>query len=127
MKIEIQSKKENLLLGRSEVLFEVDHDGEPTPARDALRSKLAELMNVQKEKVMVDHLKTEYGKGRSVGYAKVYLSVDAVKSRESKHQQIRHGLIEKPKVEKKVKASKPVASEKKPASTEKKPVATEKK
>lgn len=132
MKVEIQSKKENVLQERTEVQFKVDHDGEPTPTRDALRSKLAEIMNVQKERVVIDHLDTEYGKGASAGYAKAYASVEAVKSRESKHQQIRHGLIEKPKREKKVKAARPIPgekkqAEKKPAGEEKKPAAEEKK
>jgi small subunit ribosomal protein S24e len=125
LKVEIQSKKENVLQERTEVQFQVDHDGEPTPTRDSLRSKIAELMNVQKERVVIDHLDTEYGKGASAGYSKVYASVEVVKSRESKHQQIRHGLIEKPKKEKKVKAARPTPAEKKPA--EKKPVTEEKK
>jgi small subunit ribosomal protein S24e len=120
LKVEIQSKKVNVLQERTEVQFKVDHDGEPTPTRDSLRSKLAELMNVQKDRVVIDHLNTEYGKGVSAGYSKVYESVAAVKSRESKHQQIRHGFIEKPKTEKKAKAAKPAPAEKKPAAVEKK-------
>lgn len=127
MKVEIQSKKENVLQDRTEVQFRVDHDGEPTPTRDSLRSKLAELMNVQKERVVVDNLHTEYGKGSSTGYSKVYKSVDAIKFRESKHQQVRHGLMEKPKKERKAKAAKPAAPEKKAGTEEKKPAADEKK
>lgn len=112
MKVDIRSKRENPLQERTEVLFGVDHNGEPTPSRDALRSKLAEQLNVSKERVVIDQLKTRYGKGSSAGYAKVYATLDAVKARESEHIQIRHGLKEKSQKAKKEAKAKPAASKK---------------
>ena len=52
MELEIQSKKENPLLDRTEVQFIVHHDGESTPKRELLRTELADKLNVKKENVI---------------------------------------------------------------------------
>jgi len=98
---EIESKKQNLLQKRWEVMFMVEHKGTPTPKRDELRQKVAEALNAKKECVIIDHTNTDTGIGISKGYAKVYESVDAVKKNEKHHLLVRHGLAEK-----KVKAKK---------------------
>lgn len=95
MKVEIQNKKENQLQQRVEVRFTVEHAGEATPARDAVRTKIAEELGAQKDKVVVDNMETEYGKGLSRGYAKVYDSLDAAKKHENYHLLVRNGLAEK--------------------------------
>jgi len=112
LKIEIESKKENVLQERMEMYFRVDHQGEPTPSRDAIKSKLAELLNVQKERVVIASARTEFGKSETRGYAKVYDSVDAAKKHESKYVLVRNKLIQR-EGKKKAEAAKPAAAAKK--------------
>jgi small subunit ribosomal protein S24e len=95
LKIEIVSKKDNKLMDRIEVRFKADHDGEPTPARDAVRTSLANMMAVQKDRIVVSDMESEYGIGSSDGYAKVYSSTESAKKHEKEHLLIRNGLAQK--------------------------------
>ena len=72
MKVEIDSKKENVLHKRTEVIFTAEHGGEPTPKRSDLRAGIADKLGVNKDRVVIDHTNSEFGIGRSHGYAKVY-------------------------------------------------------
>ncbi len=85
MEIEIQSKKENPLLQRTEVHFTVHHQGEKTPKRDLIRSELAEQLNVKKDAVIVNHMKSSFGSTDTTGYAKIYKNGDSAKEWEKKH------------------------------------------
>ncbi len=95
MKVQIESKKENALLQRTEISFSAEHAAEPTPTRDAVRTAIAGAVGAPKERVIVDNMETEYGKGVSMGYAKVYESDEALKKTEGRHMLVRHGLAEK--------------------------------
>lgn len=72
MKVEIDSKKDNVLHKRTEVQFTAEHSGEPTPKRSDLRSGIADRLGVNKDRVVIDHTNSEFGMGKSHGYAKVY-------------------------------------------------------
>ena len=52
-------------------------------------------MSVQKERVIVSDMESEYGKGASKGYAKVYGSTESAKKHEREHLLVRNGLAEK--------------------------------
>jgi len=95
LKVQIESKKENALLERTEVSFSVEHGAESTPTREAVRTAIAAAVGAPKEKVVVDRMETEYGKGVTNGYAKVYESDEALKKTEGRHMLVRHGLAEK--------------------------------
>lgn len=95
MQIEIIDKKENKLLGREEVSFKTIHEKEPTPKRDIIREKLAEMLNTKKENVVIDFLKSEFGKNSTFGYAKVYNSIEDAKKLEREHILVRNKLAEK--------------------------------
>lgn len=97
MNFEIESKRQNLLQQRWEVMFKVEHNAAPTPKRDELRQKVAEAMNAKKECVIIDHNNSVTGIGISHGYAKVYETVDAAKKAEKNYMLVRHGLAEKKK------------------------------
>ena len=71
MEIEIQSKTDNPLLGRTEVRFVILHEGEGTPKRELVRSELAEKLNAKKETIMVDHMQSSFGSRKTIGYAKI--------------------------------------------------------
>jgi len=95
MEIEINSKKNNPLINRTEVHFTINHKGESTPNREIVRSELAEKLNVKKEDVIVDNIHTSFGIQQIKGYAKIYNTVDNAKGWERSHILERNKLIEK--------------------------------
>ncbi|MHC1631814.1 MAG: 30S ribosomal protein S24e [Methanotrichaceae archaeon] len=71
MDIKIIEEKDNLILKRREVKFMIEHDG-PTPSRKSVVEKLIAIMNSQPGLLVVDNMKSEFGKRETVGYAKIY-------------------------------------------------------
>jgi small subunit ribosomal protein S24e len=129
MEIEIQSKLDNVLLGRTEVRFVILHEGEGTPKRELVRSELAEKLNAKKETIMVDAMHSSFGSRKTIGYAKVYKSIEDAKAREADPILKRNNLGTKKKAKKE--ASKPEAEKKetpkeKPAKAETKAPSAEK-
>jgi small subunit ribosomal protein S24e len=116
MEIEIQSKNDNLLLGRTEVRFVIHHEGEGTPKRELVRSELAEKLNAKKETVMVDFMRSSFGACKTVGYAKIYKSVEDAKAGEADPILKRNGLgtKKKPKKQKEGEEKKEAPKEKPP-------------
>jgi len=104
MEIDIQSKTNNPLLKRTEVHFTLRHEGEGTPKRELVKSELAEKLKVKKENIMINYMKSNFGNTETLGYAKVYKSIDEAKAREKKFILIRNNVIaaekKKPKEEK---------------------------
>ncbi len=95
MDVEIVSKDENELLERTEVRFKATHLNEGTPQREIVRDKLASLLKVPKERVVVDSMQSEFGKMETIGYAKVYKTKDAAVKYEREHILVRNKLKEK--------------------------------
>lgn len=108
MKLEIVSKNENKTMDRFEVAFRTEHAGEASPNRDVVRTALAGAMGVQKERVVVSNMASEYGTGKSEGNANVYSSSESAKKHEKNFVLVRNGLAEK-----KAKRPKTVATKKK--------------
>ncbi|MCK4233733.1 30S ribosomal protein S24e [candidate division WOR-3 bacterium] len=106
MEIEIDSKKNNPLLNRTEICFTVRHEGGSTPNREIIRSELAEKLNVKKENIIVNTINTSFGIQETTGYAKIYSSVAKAKDGERRHILKRNliGVEEKKKEEKKTEA-----------------------
>ncbi len=119
MEIEIDSKKNNPLINRTEVRFTIHHKGESTPNREIVRSELAEKLNVKKEDVVVDNIHTSFGVQRIKGYAKIYNTVENAKGWERSHILERNKLIEKKvKKEGEKKAAEKPAAERPPKKEE---------
>ena len=123
MEIEIDSKKNNPLLNRTEVYFTVRHEGERTPNREIIRSELADKLNAKKENIVLNTIHSGFGNQEITGYAKIYSSLTKIKEVEPEYILKRNKLIEskdkKPKEKSTEKA--PVESEEK--AKEEKPVA----
>jgi len=75
MEIVIDSKRNNPLLNRTEIYFTVKHEGEGTPNREIIRSELAEKINVNKEKVIINTVQSSFGTQEISCYAKIYPSL----------------------------------------------------
>ena len=84
MEIKVIEEKNNPLLNRREVKFVVEHDG-PTPSRKNIVEKIAATMNSKVGLVMVDSLRSEFGKRETVGYAKIYENEERAKEVERAH------------------------------------------
>lgn len=120
MEIEIESKRNNPLLNRTEIFFIVKYEGEGTPTRELIRSELADKLNVKKENIIVNTIDSSFGKQEISGYAKVYSSLAKAKDTERDHFLLRNQLIEaekksEKKVEKPPEAPKEEPTEMKPA------------
>jgi small subunit ribosomal protein S24e len=103
MEIEIQSKTDNLLLGRTEVRFVIHHEGEGTPKREIVRSELAEKLSAKKETIMIDMMRSSFGIRKTIGYAKIYKSLEDAKAGEADPILKRNGLGTKKKPKKETK------------------------
>ncbi|TET90795.1 MAG: 30S ribosomal protein S24e [Methanomassiliicoccales archaeon] len=116
MQAEIVSRKENPLLKRIELQFKIVHHGEGTPTRDTVREEVAKLAKAPKERVIIDHMNSQFGKLETLGYAKVYDSKEDALEIERKYVLGRNKLIEleKKKKVKKVGAYKPEEEEPEP-------------
>ncbi|HID25588.1 MAG TPA: hypothetical protein EYP23_03895 [Thermoplasmata archaeon] len=85
MEIEVVEKRENKLLNRTEVRFKIIHTGQRTTERELVRSDLAEMFKVNKDRVIVDHIKSGFGIQESMSYAKIYKTVDDATKVEPKY------------------------------------------
>ncbi len=95
MELEIQDKKENVLLKRMEVHFVIHHPNAQTPKRDNVREELSKLLKVPKDRVVVDNMKSSFGVHDTKGYAKVYPSKEEAVKIEREYLLKRNKLVEK--------------------------------
>lgn len=113
MDIEISEKKQNPLLARWEVRFVVQHANEKTPTRDQVREKLAAQLNSKKGNVVVDSMKSAYGKGATKGYARIYETPEVLAKNEP-HFMLKRNKLEELKPKKVKKEVAPAAKAKAP-------------
>ena len=95
MDIMVISKKDNVLLGRTEVRFRIAHVKEKSPDRDSVREKLAAILNEKKDHVIIDSMKVQFGKPECLGYAKIYKSKENAMRVERDRTLVRNKLKEK--------------------------------
>lgn len=72
MELNIESVKENPLLDRREVKANVNHNGEPTPSKEDVKSRLAADRGLDKENIEIRGLYTGYGSNQSRAEIKVF-------------------------------------------------------
>ena len=97
MQISIQEKKENKLLERWDVRFTIEHAGEKTPSREQVKKGVADAVGAKADVTVIDEYVSEFGLGRSRGFAKVYPSVEKARALERAYQQKRNGIFVEPK------------------------------
>lgn len=112
MKVSVIKKDENPLLKRSEVRFEVDHEGGPTPKRLDVRKELAGQLGVPEDMVVIEKFATMYGRQVASGIARAYDSKERLEELEPKYL-LERGLPKEEKAEEKP-PEKPPEKEEKP-------------
>ncbi|MCJ1476460.1 hypothetical protein MMC13_005126 [Lambiella insularis] len=85
----------NALLGRKQMVVDVLHPSRANVSKDELRSKLAELYKTSKDQISVFGFRTQFGGGKSTGFALIYDSVQAMKNFEPHYRLVRIGAATK--------------------------------
>jgi small subunit ribosomal protein S24e len=96
MDFEITNDKRNELLSRQEVRFTLRFDG-ATPSRMQIIGKVCAILNVKEQQVVLDSLKSSFGKMELAGVARIYDSEEGRKKTERAHLMARG--MPKPKEE----------------------------
>ncbi|KAJ5969899.1 Ribosomal protein S24e [Penicillium viridicatum] len=79
----------------SRISRDVLHPNRPNVSKDELREKLADLYKSNKDQVSVFGFRTQYGGGKSTGFALVYDSSEALKKFEPHYRLVRIGAATK--------------------------------
>ena len=95
MELRIVEERPNPLLQRTEYTFEVSHPTGPTPTRDAVRTELAKMTKVPKDRLIVERMHAKFGTPTSVGLAMGYQDAAALRKTVREHILVRNGLKEK--------------------------------
>jgi len=91
--VTIRTRKfiKNPLLARKQMVVDVLHPNQAPISKDTLRAKLAELYKADKSQVSVFGVRTQFGGGKSTGFALVYDSHEALKKFEPHYRLVRYG------------------------------------
>jgi len=82
----------NRLLARRQFVIDVLHPGRPNVPRSELAEKLAALYKTDKARVVTFGFKTQFGGGRSSGFALIYDDEGSQKKFEPRYRLVRSGL-----------------------------------
>ncbi|HMK45221.1 MAG TPA: 30S ribosomal protein S24e [Methanocella sp.] len=84
MEIKVLEERNNPLLQRREVKFSVSHNL-GTPSRQEIKDKIAAYLNSKPELVIVERMRTQFGKRETRGYAKIYETPERLNRVETEH------------------------------------------
>merc|ERR1712003_19969 len=94
----------NRLLCRKQMVVDVLHPGKASVAKADIREKLGKMYNCTADRVFTFGFKTQFGGGKSTGFALIYDTMDFAKKFEPKYRLVRQGIAEaKAKVSRKQK------------------------
>uniref|UniRef100_A0A8D8LW31 40S ribosomal protein S24 n=1 Tax=Cacopsylla melanoneura TaxID=428564 RepID=A0A8D8LW31_9HEMI len=85
----------NRLLGRKQMVVDVLHPGKPSVKKTEIREKLSKMFKSKPENIFAFGFQTQFGGGKSTGFALIYDTLDIAKKFEPKYRLQRHGLFEK--------------------------------
>ena len=71
------------------------HPNARNPSRKAIREKLSKIYKKDEKAIVVYGLKTQFGGGKTTGFACVYDDLDSRKKYDQRHQMVRDGLADK--------------------------------
>jgi small subunit ribosomal protein S24e len=85
----------NRLLSRKQMIVDIIHPNAATPKKSEVRESLAKNYKVAPDQIIAFGFKTQFGGGKTSGFALIYDSVSAAKKVEPRYRLIRHGLADK--------------------------------
>merc|ERR1712210_120944 len=86
----------NRLLQRRQMVVDVLHPNKATVPKAEIREKLAKMYKCTADRVFAFGFKTNFGGGKSVGFALIYDTLDFAKKFEPKYRLGRQGVITLP-------------------------------
>merc|ERR1712024_207067 len=89
----------NRLLARRQMVCDVLHPGRATVPKTEIREKLATMYKTTSDLIFVFGFRTQFGGGKTTGFALIYDSLDFAKKFEPKYRLVRHGMTEMKKVQ----------------------------
>ena len=72
IEVEIEEEKENKLLKRRDMTVRVYHEADPTPTRATIKDRVADLVGTSKDNVIIENIKSEFGKEETKVKLRVY-------------------------------------------------------
>merc|ERR1712130_75974 len=84
----------NRLLCRRQMVVDVLHPGKATVSKADVREKLAKMYSCTADRCFTFGFKTQFGGGKSTGFALIYDTMDFAKKFEPKYRLLRQGVIE---------------------------------
>lgn len=93
--------KSNRLLSRRQMVVDVIHPDRASLSKKEIREKVAQLYKTTPDLVFCFGFNTNFGGGRSTGFALIYDSLDFAKKFEPRYRQARQGLVEPKKTARK--------------------------
>merc|ERR1712168_238868 len=84
----------NRLLQRKQMVVDVLHPGKATVSKKDIREQLAKMYSTTPDVCMAYGFKTQFGGGKTSGFALIYDSLDYAKKFEPHYRLVRHGLAE---------------------------------
>ena len=81
----------NRLLSRKQMIVDILHPNRANASKSEVADKLAQMYNVDPKAVSTFGFRTQFGGGKSTGFALIYDSVDALKKFEPHYRQVRIG------------------------------------
>merc|ERR1711893_161141 len=85
----------NRLLCRRQMVVDVHHPNKASVAKTDVREKLAKMYNCTADRIFTYGFKTNFGGGKSTGFALIYDTMDFAKKFEPKFRLARQGVIER--------------------------------
>merc|ERR1712098_107076 len=84
----------NRLLNRKQMVVDVLHPGRATVPKTEVREKLASMYKSTPDVIFCFGFRTQFGGGKTTGFALIYDSMDFAKKFEPKYRQVRYGMME---------------------------------
>jgi small subunit ribosomal protein S24e len=84
MDLEVIEEKDNMLLNRRELKLKIYHDA-ATPSRVEVKQNVGMKFNADPDLVIIDKMKSEFGKSETRAYVKIYETIEAAKLVEREH------------------------------------------
>merc|ERR1712144_196063 len=86
----------NRLWARRQMVVDVLHPNRPSVAKTDIREKLAKMYKCTPDRVFAFGFRTNFGGGKSTGFALIYDTMDLAKKFEPKFRLGRQGVIDRP-------------------------------
>ncbi len=97
MSLKIIYNKENKLLSRRRVAFEVVHEKASTPKKEDLKKEIAKYLKVDENLIVMKHVYSKFGMNKSKIITQVYEDEKLLKTLETKKLKVKKDGKEKSK------------------------------